>query len=186
MTAPTSAKGTAPPKTGRLRSKGLEPTNRQSRSRPLLAGQNLNRETWIPCIALIAAVFAFYAPVVHNDFITFDDTDYIADNLHVQKGRTFEEVKWAFTSLDLSNWHPVTWLSHELDVTVFGLRPTGHHLENVFLQRAECSFAIPDAARFHGIPVAQPDCCGTVCPCIRSTWNRWHGRFCIPKCCFSI
>jgi protein O-mannosyl-transferase len=107
--------------------------NRQARQTPSLASPNSKRQTLILCFALIAAVFVFYASVIRNDFVAFDDNDYITDNPHVNKGLTIEEAKWAFTSLYQSNWHPVTWLSHELDVTLFGLRPVGHHVGNVLL-----------------------------------------------------
>src|SRR6185436_20977461 len=32
-----------------------------------------------------------------------------------------------------SNWHPLTWLSHMLDVQCFGLAPAGHHWTSVAL-----------------------------------------------------
>jgi protein O-mannosyl-transferase len=38
---------------------------------------------------------------------------------------------WAFTSTAEANWHPLTWLSHMLDVQLFGLRPAGHHAQGV-------------------------------------------------------
>ena len=42
-------------------------------------------------------------------------------------------VKWAFSSYDASNWHPLTWLSHALDYQMFGLNPAGHHVVNVLI-----------------------------------------------------
>src|SRR5207237_7036089 len=46
-----------------------------------------------------------------------------------------ENVKWAFgTENPVSNWHPLTWLSHMLDVDLYGGRAFGHHLTNVTLQ----------------------------------------------------
>ncbi len=48
----------------------------------------------------------------------------------------WETVAWAFTSYDALNWHPLTWLSHALDVQMFGLDPAGHHDVNLLLHVA--------------------------------------------------
>ena len=44
--------------------------------------------------------------------------------------------KWAFTSGEESNWHPLTWLSHALDCQIYGLKPFGHHFTNLFFHIA--------------------------------------------------
>ena len=36
----------------------------------------------------------------------------------------------------LSNWHPLTWLSHMLDVQLYGLNPGPHHLTNLLFHIA--------------------------------------------------
>lgn len=72
-----------------------------------------------------------YAQVVNHEFINFDDPLYI--NAHTQLGLSWETVIWAFTNVDAVNWHPITWLSHLLDVELFGLWPGGHHLTSVLL-----------------------------------------------------
>jgi protein O-mannosyl-transferase len=76
---------------------------------------------------------AFYNPIVHNGFTNFDDDIYILNNAHVRAGLTWDTVKWAFTSFDAANWHPLTWLSHALDFQLFGLNPAGPHYVNVLL-----------------------------------------------------
>ncbi len=70
---------------------------------------------------------------VGNDFVNYDDPDYVSKNVWVQKGLTLESIKWAFTSGHASNWHPLTWLSHMLDWELFGDKPRGHHFTNVLL-----------------------------------------------------
>jgi protein O-mannosyl-transferase len=42
-------------------------------------------------------------------------------------------VKWAITTYELANWHPLTWLSHALGCELFGLNPAGRHYMNVLL-----------------------------------------------------
>jgi tetratricopeptide (TPR) repeat protein len=82
---------------------------------------------------LALLTLAFYNPVVHNGFTNMDDDVYITGNVHVRAGLSWATVKWAFTSFDAANWHPVTWLSHALDCQLFNLNPVGHHYVNVLM-----------------------------------------------------
>ncbi len=85
------------------------------------------------CLLLTAVVLVVYNPVIHNGFLNFDDDGYITANAHVKAGLTWATVKWAFTTYNQGNWHPLTWLSHALDYRLFGLNPAGHHYVNVLL-----------------------------------------------------
>src|SRR4051794_27102191 len=88
-------------------------------------------------LGLLVLTFALYARVAHFDFINYDDGDYVAQNRVVRQGLTLDGVAWAFTTGHAANWHPLTWLSHMLDVSLFGVdspRAAGkHHLVNVAL-----------------------------------------------------
>lgn len=88
------------------------------------------------CLLLIAATLAIYWPVVFCDFVPFDDPAYVKDNLQVQAGVTWAGARWAFTTGHTGNWHPLTWLSHMLDVELFGSGAGGPHLVNVLLHAA--------------------------------------------------
>ena len=83
------------------------------------------------CSILALVTLLVYLPVCHNRFIVFDDGNYITDNHMVQAGLTWAGVKWAFTTSESSNWHPLTWLSHMLDCELFGMNAGAHHLVNV-------------------------------------------------------
>ncbi len=83
------------------------------------------------CIVLAAATLAAYEGVRSNDFVNFDDDKYITLNEHAQKGLNSESLKWAFTTCYQGNWHPLTWVSHLIDISVFGIKPAGHHLVSV-------------------------------------------------------
>lgn len=86
------------------------------------------------CLLLTIVVLVPYNPVTHNGFLNyFDDDRYITDNPHVRAGLTSATIKWAFTTYEGANWHPLTWLSHALDCELFGLKPAGHHYMNVLL-----------------------------------------------------
>ncbi len=92
----------------------------------------LNRNL-ILSVLLAAATVALYFPVHHHPFLNLDDNQYVTNNPQVQDGLTWETVKWAFVTYDAFNWHPLTWLSHALDVQMFGLDPGAHHDVNLLL-----------------------------------------------------
>src|SRR5260221_8090822 len=87
-------------------------------------------------VLLALAAAAVYWPVAKNGFINLDDPDYVTGNPRIQAGLTSESIRWAFTGYHSSNWHPLTWLSHELDCQLYGLKPAGHHLTNLLFHLA--------------------------------------------------
>jgi tetratricopeptide (TPR) repeat protein len=87
---------------------------------------------WI-YLLLAAAVFLTYSRVLHFDFVTFDDPEYVTANPHVQAGLSLAGVAWAFGSSAAGSWFPLTWLSHMLDCDLFGLASGWHHFTNVWI-----------------------------------------------------
>jgi protein O-mannosyl-transferase len=100
-----------------------------------LAGVGRGRAVAIAAV-LFAATLAVYAPVRHHGFVNFDDPLYVTDNPMVADGLSRRGLSRAFTTSHAGNWHPLTWLSHMLDVEVHGLRPGGHHVTSVILHAA--------------------------------------------------
>jgi tetratricopeptide (TPR) repeat protein len=84
-------------------------------------------------IFLIVACFIAFGRILVNDFINFDDNVYITENNHIKSGINIESIKWAITSPYASNWHPLTWLSHMLDWSLFKDNAGGHHFINLLL-----------------------------------------------------
>ncbi len=113
------------------------------RPQPALEAVILSPARWLRelpiCLALVAIIFVAYWGVWHFDFVYFDDPGYVTDNLNVVRGlplftdfKVFREsVYWAFTAFEQSNWHPLSWLSHMLDVQLYGLEAGGHHVTNI-------------------------------------------------------
>ena len=85
-------------------------------------------------LILILASLVLYNPAGHHPFSDYDDDHYITGNPHVSQGLSWNAVTWAFTTTAEANWHPVTWLSHQLDCQLFQLNPAGHHYVNVLLE----------------------------------------------------
>jgi tetratricopeptide (TPR) repeat protein len=93
---------------------------------------DLRRALWI-CLVLGILNILVYAQVWQHDFVSFDDPQYVTENVHVKAGLTWAGVRWAFTTGEVGNWHPLTWISHMLDVQLFGVRPGPHHLTSLVL-----------------------------------------------------
>src|SRR5215467_6576461 len=99
---------------------------------------NRQRDTYnsiVICLLLCATAIFVLWPVVHFDFITLDDRYYVKNDW-VKAGITWPGVIWAFRHSYASNWHPLTWLSHMLDVQLFGMAPSGHHSVNLLFHAA--------------------------------------------------
>jgi tetratricopeptide (TPR) repeat protein len=90
-----------------------------------------NKQILIICIFLTTATLIAFWQVNHGDFNIYDDIAYVTGNSYIRNGITIEGIGWAFTTSHAANWHPLTWLSHMLDVEFFGLQPRWHHLTNL-------------------------------------------------------
>ena len=90
------------------------------------------------CLFLVMATLAVYWQVQNHDFVILDDDLYIYENNYVQRGLTTENIIWAFTDgTRISNyWHPLTWISHILDIQLYGMNAGGHHLTNLLFHIA--------------------------------------------------
>ncbi|HJT76518.1 MAG TPA: tetratricopeptide repeat protein, partial [Gemmataceae bacterium] len=92
-------------------------------------------------LALVLLALAAYAPVLRGgyDFLNVDDDEYVTANPPVQAGLTGPSVWWALTAFHSHNWHPLTWMSLQLDRQLYGPGPFGFHLTNVLLHAANAA-----------------------------------------------
>src|ERR1035437_4591034 len=86
------------------------------------------RRAVLICVLLGAATLVTFWPVVQNGFVSYDDTVYITENPRVLTGLTLGNVGWAFGTAYYDYWHPLSWVSHMVDVELFGVNPGWHHL----------------------------------------------------------
>lgn len=98
---------------------------------------SLNDATVIRITAFLVAFITFitYLPALNNGFVSWDDGLYVYKNLHIQS-LDFRFVKWCFTAVVASLWHPLTLISLASDYAVWGLNPFGYHLTNVLFHTA--------------------------------------------------
>lgn len=88
---------------------------------------------WLVAVAVCAATALLYAPVRDYPFVVLDDFGWVVENPLVNGGLSWGSARAAFTTAVQGNWVPLAWLSHQLDVTLFGLDAGGHHAVNVLL-----------------------------------------------------
>jgi protein O-mannosyl-transferase len=89
------------------------------------------RTWWI--LLVCAAAFASHFPVLHAEFLLFDDPEAVTENGQVLQGITMKSIYWAFTTNHFSNWMPITWISLMMDTQLYGSGPAGYHWTNLVL-----------------------------------------------------
>ena len=114
-------KNKSEPRSGRTQAPALQPGFPASPRTP-----------WILAAVLVLVTIGVYSPVHSHPFFTLDDGPYVVNNPHLLSGSAWDTITWAFTTYDLANWHPVTWLSHAADARMFQ-SASGHHDMNLLL-----------------------------------------------------
>lgn len=90
-------------------------------------------------LALGVATALLYSRALTNDFVELDDIEYVTGNPYVLSGLSREGLAWVRRAVVVGNWHPMTMLSHMLDVELFGTKAWGHHLTSVLLHGVNTS-----------------------------------------------
>jgi tetratricopeptide (TPR) repeat protein len=90
----------------------------------------------VVCLVFVILVLAVFWPLSRYDFINYDDDLYVTENRNVTSGLTVKGTLWSFRTTYFCSWHPLTWLSHMVDVELYGLDAGGHHLTNVLFHIA--------------------------------------------------
>ncbi|HVX59777.1 MAG TPA: tetratricopeptide repeat protein [Pirellulales bacterium] len=100
---------------------------------PVTPSNLLLRRDLLLCTAIFIATLGSYWPVTGFGFLVHDDSHYVSGNPRVSTGLSPANVLWAVASTDSQNWHPLTWLSLQLDASLGGANPRMFHLSNVLL-----------------------------------------------------
>lgn len=96
-----------------------------------------------------AALAAFAAALLHG-FAMFDDPGFITGNRHVRAGLSLEGLRWAFTSLERCNWHPLTWISYQFVAGLGGAQALGFHAASLLLHAAAAQLLFTALLRMTG------------------------------------
>jgi tetratricopeptide (TPR) repeat protein len=95
-------------------------------------------------LLLAAGTLAAFGPAFAADFIGMDDPYYVYKNRHVATGLTAENVHWSWTTFEQANWHPLTWLSLQVDASLSKtaqgqLDPHAFHRTNILFHAANAA-----------------------------------------------
>ncbi len=93
----------------------------------------MRQQKLIILLLLAGGTLIAFSPVLKSGFVNFDDPIYVTGNDHVRSGISPQTVSWSFQTFYESNWHPLVWLSHSLDVSLFGMDARFHHAMNLLL-----------------------------------------------------
>src|SRR2546428_13915012 len=143
------------------------PSSTEALSRPLgfiatkttpgLAGRALPVALAARVPLLIALVtFVVFSPALWNHFVDWDDqVNFLTNNDY--RGLGWNHLRWMFTSFLMGQWIPLTWMTLGLDYTLWGMRPLGYHLTNLFLHAANAALCFLVARRLLALaPPALP------------------------------
>src|SRR5262249_38168568 len=100
------------------------------------------RTAWLACFVLVGAIAAVYAPVLHADWVGLDDIAYVAGNPGIRDGLTLAGLRHVLVEPYAGLWMPLTFVSHALDVTLFGFDPTGPLVVNVALHAVSAALLL--------------------------------------------
>src|SRR5262245_45038774 len=92
------------------------------------------RAAWIGLLLVAVTALVHARPWIGDfEFVDIGDPDYVTANPHVQQGPTATTLCWAMTSRDGHTWHPLTWISLQIDAGLYGLNARGFHFTNCLL-----------------------------------------------------
>lgn len=151
-----------------MSSVGLQP-DKQVQSRSAGPSPLSGNRAYAAGLLLILLTVVLYYPVRKHPYVNYDDNVYVTDNIHVQSGLTWDTVQWALVTYDAGNWHPLTWISHALDIDMYDTHPGGAHQTSMLLHglsaallfwvllratgRAGCSFMVAALFAVHPVNV---------------------------------
>lgn len=92
-----------------------------------------HRSLLLSALGLWITTALLFSPTLTQGFLNYDDPDFIISNPWVNSGLTWAGVRHAFFHADMENWQPLTWISHMVDCSLYGLSAWGHHLTSVLL-----------------------------------------------------
>jgi Flp pilus assembly protein TadD len=97
------------------------------------------RADWFVALGLSGLTAFVYWPALDNDYVNYDDNVYAGRATGVREGLTWQNFARAWTTTEASNWHPLTWLSLQLDAELAGTGPRAFHRTNVLLHAANAA-----------------------------------------------
>ncbi len=157
------------------------PRNQQLAPKPELSSAARRSSLWIAPILVAIVVLLVSLPTVRNAFVDLDDSPYVSQK-PASDGLTREAVAFAFTAVRPMYWHPLAWLSHELDTELYGSLPEGHHFTSALVHSLTAALLCIVLMQW-GAPVLAAALGSLLWLCIRCVWSRSLGSPNAKMCC---
>src|SRR3989442_1855571 len=90
--------------------------------------------SWLVRLIMAVVTFAAFLPVLHNQFVNWDDDKNFLDNPYY-RGLGWSQLRWMWTT-HMGHYIPLTWMTFGLDYLLWGMNPRGYHLTNLLLHAA--------------------------------------------------
>ncbi len=103
--------------------------------------QKTNKVRFLFAALIAFLTFIVYLPALRNGFVYWDDNLYVFENPDI-RSLDLAFFRWAFFGFHVSNWHPLTWISHALDYALWGMNPLGHHLTSIILHAVNTALVV--------------------------------------------
>src|SRR5579885_895708 len=125
-----------------------------SATKPSAASPRSRAKRFWLSLALASLTVATFAPLCGHGFafVNADDDDFVSENPDVLGGLSASGMRWAFTTFHAYNWHPLTWLSLQLDAQLFGAEPAAFHRTNLVLHTLNVLLLFWALSRLTGAP----------------------------------
>ncbi len=91
---------------------------------------------WLAVAVLGVFATGMFWETAYYGFFAADDNAYVEWNPLVLTGLSTSNVWTAFSTVQVSNYHPLTMISLMLDSSIGGVRPESYHRTNILLQAA--------------------------------------------------
>jgi len=99
--------------------------------------------------AILLLTLFIYSKSIQNDFVTWDDPEYVTDNALI-KDFSIHGVKNLFTSFYEGNYHPLTALSNAVEFHFWKANPKPYHIINLLLHLLNVVFVFLVVAKLTG------------------------------------
>lgn len=83
------------------------------------------------------SLYLVFGSIINHEFLNWDDKIYIVDNPHLRY-LSIDNLIWMLTDYKTINWHPLTWLSLSIDLSIYGENPFALKLTNIVIHLSTC------------------------------------------------
>jgi tetratricopeptide (TPR) repeat protein len=91
-----------------------------------------NHKIILSLCLILAIPSIFFFPSLKNDFINWDDQQYVTENKMITEW-SWRNIETIFDRTYMGHYHPLTLLSYSLEYRFFKLNPFAYHLTNLIL-----------------------------------------------------